>query len=180
MSDSTDVLAKRAEFGPAQFCGWYGSSTGCKHGNMCHSSHGVIGVAAIYETLDERNGRLEAEAVAGVPLLKKRKPCRYFRREGGCNKGDACTFSHVKTACKFFFSQDGCPKGDACDFSHVRETCRHFSRRGGCNNGDACKYSHDLPVLATKVKDCPFFPSGCVNGLSCAYNLIGRDCAAVE
>lgn len=176
--DPTVPTGLRAEFGPALFCGWHGSAAGCRHGDNCHNSHGVVGVAATYETFEERKGRLASEAVNGVPLLKgqkKRKPCRYFRREDGCTKGDACGFSHEKTPCKFFFGTEGCNKEDNCEYSHVKESCRHYYRRGGCRNGDNCKYSHALPTLATKVKECAFFSSGCINGPSCAYNSV--ECA---
>ena len=183
--DPAVVLAERAQFGPALPCGWHGTKSGCRHGDNCHSGHGVVGVAAYLETLAERKARKESEAVNGVPLLNilnrpsRKKPCRYVRREGGCNKDTNCTYDHGKTPCKFFFSADGC-NDESCEFSHEKLRCRHFFKRGGCRNGDACTYSHMLPELATKVKECPYFPSGCVNGTSCAYNAVGDTCAAVE
>ena len=176
---------ERLKYGPALPCAWHGYKTGCKHGNDCHSSHGLVGVAACFETLAERKARLDSEAVNGVPLLnvlnrpQKRKPCRYLRREGGCNKADACTYSHEKTPCKFFFSTEGCEKADGCEFSHVKEACRHFFRRGGCKNGDKCTFNHDLPAVPEKVNECAYFPSGCANGPSCAYNAAGDECSAL-
>ena len=183
--DPAVPLAERAKYGPALPCAWHGYKTGCKHADACHSSHGVPGVAACFETVSERQSRLASEAVDGVPLLNvvnrplKRKPCRYVRRESGCNKGDACTYDHGKTACKFFFGAEGCEKAEACDFSHVKEACRHFFRRGGCKNGEACTYSHELPAVPEKVNECAFFPT-CVNGLSCRYNSVGDECSAVS
>lgn len=182
--DSSVVLAERAKFGPALPCGWHGTKSGCRNGENCHSGHGVVGVAAYLETLEERRTRKAFELVNGVPLLnllnrpRRKKPCRYIRRQDGCNKGDECTYDHGKSPCKFFFSSEGCNVTD-CEFSHEKkQRCRHFFKRG-CRNGDACTYSHEVPGLATKVKDCPYFPNGCMNGASCAYNAIGDECLAI-
>jgi len=180
--DSSIVLAERTKFGPALPCGWHGTKSGCRNNDNCHNSHGVVGVATYLETFEERKTRKELETLNGVPLLnllnrpRQKKPCRYVRLQGGCNKSDKCTYYHGRTPCKFFFSSEGC-NGEGCEFSHVKQRCRHFFKRGGCRNGDACNFSHEVPGLATKVKVCPYFPSGCINGASCAYNAIGHTCA---
>lgn len=181
--DSTTVLLTRISEPPALPCFWYPSKKGCKYGNDCKKSHGVPGVPVIFETLDERRGRVESELVNGIPLAdlnnqpELRKPCRYIKREGGCRKGEECTFSHLPTSCKFFFTVDGCPLGESCAYSHVKQRCRHFFRPGGCRNGDSCSFSHSIPSAVPKVKDCQFFPN-CENGLACAYNAINDPCAS--
>ena len=182
--DPSVVLAARASEPPALPCFWYPSKIGCKHANECRRSHGVIGVATMFETLEERKGRIASELVSGVPLLdlsnlpELRKPCRYVKREGGCRKADECTFSHEPSPCKFFFTADGCPSGDSCNYSHKKQRCRHFFRSGGCRNAEKCGYSHELPGTVLKVKDCPFFPNGCANGPACAYNAVSSPCLA--
>ena len=182
--DAVAVLTLRALEPPALPCFWYPSKSGCKPGNECKKSHGVSGVSAMYETLDERKSRLASELLSGIPLHdlhnlpELRKPCRYVRREGGCRKGLECTYSHLPTACKFFFTADGCPSGESCVFSHAKQRCRHFFRAGGCRNRASCGYSHDLPTPVEKVKDCPYFPTNCVNGLACAYNAVADPCAS--
>lgn len=181
--DPAVVLAGRKDAPPALPCYYYASKTGCRNGNDCGKSHGVAGIATKQETLEERKARLASEAVSGVPILnldnlpERRKPCRYLRRKGGCNKAEACTFSHLPTSCKNFFSPDGCNTED-CKYSHAKLRCRHFFRMGGCRNGASCRFSHDLPDLAPRVKECAYFPSGCANGPACAYNPIGDSCSA--
>lgn len=182
--DPSVVLANRASEPPALPCFWYPSKIGCKHGNECRRSHGVRGVATLFETLEERKERIASEPVSGVPLHdlsnlpELRKACRYVKREGGCRKGAECTYSHEPTSCKFFFTADGCPAEDKCAYSHKKQRCRHFFRTGGCRNGDGCGFSHELPSAVSKVKECPFFPSGCANGPACAYNILTSPCMA--
>ncbi len=181
--DPAVVLALRKDQGPTLPCYYYPSKGGCRNNDDCSKSHGVSGIGAKYETLDERRARLASEAVNGVQLLnlanlpERKKPCRYVRRQGGCNKGVTCTFSHEPTSCKNFFSPDGCST-EGCTFSHTKIRCRHFFRVGGCKNGTSCSFSHDLPGPAPRVKECAYFPSGCANGPACAYNAIGDACAA--
>jgi hypothetical protein len=182
--DPSVVLALRSNMAPSLPCYYYPSIGGCREKDDCTRSHGVTGVAAKYETLEERKGRLASEAVNGVQLLnlanlpERKKPCRYLRRVGGCNKGASCPFSHAPTSCKNFFSTDGCSK-DPCEFSHKKLRCRHFFRAGGCRNGAACGFSHELPGPAPRVKECAYFPNGCANGAACAYNSIGDACSAI-
>ena len=181
--DPSVVLAARKDLAPSLPCYYYPSKGGCRNKDECSKSHGVSGVPAKYETLEERKERLLSEDVNGVQLLdlanlpERKKPCRYVRRQDGCKKGLACPFSHAPTPCKNFFSVDSCSK-EACEFSHVKLRCRHFFR-SGCRNGTACGYSHELPGPAPRVKECAYFPNGCANGRACAYNSIGDACAAI-
>lgn len=77
-----------------------------------------------------------------------KKPCRFFNRDGGCKKGDACEFLHeVKKSvpvCRFF-AKGTCNKGDACEFKHVaknsQKTC-YFFNAGSCKKGEACDFKH--------------------------------------
>jgi hypothetical protein len=183
--DPAVVLDLRKDLALALPCYYYPSKGGCRNKDECGKSHGVSGIPAKFETLEERKGRLASEAINGVPLLnlanlpERKKPCRYVRRAGGCNKGVSCTFSHAATPCKNFFSPDGCTN-NACDFSHVKVRCRHFFRAGGCKNGASCGFSHELPEPAPRVKECAYFPSGCANGPACAYNAVGDACVVAE
>lgn len=182
--DPAVVLALRKDLSPALPCYYYPSKGGCRNKDECGKSHGVSGIPAKYETLEERKGRLASEAINGVQLLnlanlpERKKPCRYLRRAGGCNKGVDCTFSHAPTSCKNFFSADGC-SNNTCEFSHVKLRCRHFFRAVGCKNGGTCGFSHELPGPALRVKECAYFPTGCANGPACAYNAIGDSCVPI-
>jgi hypothetical protein len=181
--DPIIVLDLRKDLPPVLPCFYYPSKTGCRNNNECSKSHGVKGIGAKFETLEERKGRVASELVNGVPLLNlnnladRKKPCRYLRRENGCRKGADCTYSHLPTSCKNFFSESGC-NTENCTFSHSKLSCRHYFKAGGCRNGDSCGFSHELPEFAVKVKECAFFPSGCTNGPACAYNLVGETCEA--
>ena len=82
-----------------------------------------------------------------------KKPCRFFNRDGGCKKGDACEFSHevkkVTPTCRFF-AKGNCNKGDACEFRHVvkksPDNCYFFAAAGSCKKGDKCDFKHVKPL----------------------------------
>lgn len=83
-----------------------------------------------------------------------KRPCRFFNRDDGCKKGDACEFSHEVVVKKYvptcrFFAKGACNKGDACEFRHVvkktQKTCSFFAA-GSCKKGDNCDFKHVKPA----------------------------------
>jgi hypothetical protein len=103
----------------------------------------------------------------GTPL------CRYFK-EGKCQRGTDCTFTHViQTAepsqasfeapsssrpefnktkwCNHFTKSQYCRLGADCNFAHSEDEkrCKYFVL-GRCKHGSSCHDQHTEPVLQTQ------------------------------
>ncbi|MCL7023424.1 hypothetical protein MKW94_011529, partial [Papaver nudicaule] len=92
------------------------------------------------------------------PISKPKAPnyCKFYLKNGICQEGDSCKFSHDITPltksqpCKFKVLQEckksaqGCMKGDKCPFDHdlSKYPCNNYASNGFCSRGDSCLFSH--------------------------------------
>jgi hypothetical protein len=83
-------------------------------------------------------------------VAQRSKRCTFFNTPNGCNKGDNCTFSHVKAEptrdksqlklCEFH-RHGRCPNISTCPDYHAKSLCKSFNDKGQCTfNG--CTYRH--------------------------------------
>ncbi|KAK7316791.1 hypothetical protein RJT34_00508 [Clitoria ternatea] len=108
-----------------------------------------------------RKKRAEKNREQGVKRLKlqpAQKPktlavCRHYQKNGRCNEGDKCRFSHdvlpltKSTPCSHF-ARHSCMRGDDCPYDHQlsKYPCNNFVSKGSCSRGAACLFSHQVPA----------------------------------
>lgn len=132
------------------------------------------------EGAQAQNDSMQAQAKGRKPLPYKTKHCRYFQ-QGGCNRGDSCSYIHenpAPTPAPFVQPPSNQMSIPPFQQSQRQPPCMSFYQWGRCLNGDGCAYSHEpepeyMPVSLNQMVQtpvCKLYPHGlCQRGDTCIF-----------
>ena len=142
-------------------------------------------LVSVHESKREQQSEMEKiqskiENIKRVVYGKKKKrkrqePCRFFRTNGKCRRGEDCPFIHdsrLVPICSLMLKNGSCPNraNKTCTYSHEVDKnklpdCIYF-QADGCVNGAKCMYRHVKFNESTPI--CEKFSTGyCTEGLRC-------------
>merc|ERR1712232_1251339 len=104
--------------------------------------------------------------------------CKWFKENGTCDRGDACTFAHGMDDISGFNTKGGGAAPPDSKSGSDRSTpyktllCKWFKENGTCERGDACAFAHGAgEITGFKTKECKFFAESgtCTRGELCSF-----------